>query len=155
MINIILAAGVLILQCFLFSAVVAEGTAVVNNSTAVSQNYRQEFSSSSAAEPFVRYAPKNDRNPMLSSSEALLLKQMYENEIESKEKKNKRLKKEADPARILTVQGIIKTPKGYQAIINGEACFIGTKIRGAKIIKIGASSVVYEYKEKKYTKILR
>ncbi|MBI5744593.1 MAG: hypothetical protein HY952_08600 [Elusimicrobia bacterium] len=100
------------------------------------------------------YAPKSDRDPVLSPRDYRRIKEAEMQRLENERQQllaAKRRNQGTPIESILQLQGIV----GNAAIINGEMYSAGQTVRGAKILKVGANYVIGEYKGKKFRKVLQ
>lgn len=106
-----------------------------------------------SAQAKVAFSPKVDRDPTLSLEEIDWLRDEDERR-RMMWKDKKPVKRKKRPEQMVILQGIIETEKGIQAIINGGAYKQGSFIRGIRVVKIRASSVVFDYKGRRFVKRL-
>jgi len=100
------------------------------------------------------FAPKSDRDPIMSPSEYRKIKEEENLRREAERQRELALNrqiKEAGGENRIQLQGIV----GNSVIISGEIYTVGNVVHGVKILKIGANYVIGEYKGKRFRKVLQ
>ncbi|MCM2267439.1 MAG: hypothetical protein NDI60_06635 [Elusimicrobiales bacterium] len=113
----------------------------------------QPVAVSSGPKPVSYYAPKSDRDPVLSPADYSRIKEaeLRRRELERQQRAASRKPSEPQIESRLKLQGIV----GSAAIINGEMYSAGQTVYGARILKVGADYVIGEYKGRKFRKVLK
>ena len=100
----------------------------------------------------VTFSPKVDRDPTLSQEDMDWLRDEEERRRMTWQKDKEPEKIKQRPEDMVVLQGIIETAKGKEAIINGGAYKQGSFVRGMRVVQIRSTSVVFEYKGRRFVK---
>lgn len=114
----------------------------------------QAVEASTVTAPISYFSPKGDRDPTLSPEDYRRIKEARLQREEAARMQRlaaQRTKKTFDPARLITLQGII----GQSAIVNGEMYTVGQRVKGIKIVKIGTNYIICDYKGKRFRKVMQ
>ncbi|MDA8132317.1 MAG: hypothetical protein M0011_12515 [Elusimicrobia bacterium] len=109
---------------------------------------------STAPKPISYYSPKSERDPTLTPDDYRRIAEAKRAREESErqyELMQTRKTKEPGPETLIRLQGIV----GNSAIINDDMYTAGQKVKGIKILKIGANYIICEYKGKRFKKVMR
>ena len=121
--------------------------------------------------PSVKFQLKNNRDPMLSPEDVLLIRYREQQRLaaEAAERRRKaeeeRKRREAEERRRQWELALIKDPTvlvrdkirisgiiDKEVLIDGKLYTIGNVYKGAKIVSVGADSVTFSYKGHKFVK---